>query len=222
LPKNRGGASFSWQIMRGDRTGCHLFHLIDGGIDTGDIVMARPYTFPASCRTPAEYRAYHLATERKFFTDVIKKVRTNASFVLKKQDEAVSTYFPRLATDEHGWVDWSWGAGDIARFIAAFDRPYGGASTMLNGRRVRLRLATVARRDGIFHPFMSGLVYRKHAGAIWVAAHDGSVVVREILEHNGDSCDTRVGHRLMTPREHLDTARAYTALYDAKGLRPSS
>ena len=41
----------------------------------------------------------------------------------KKQDEKNSSYWPRLNSKIHGWIDWSWSPKEISDFIKAFDDP---------------------------------------------------------------------------------------------------
>lgn len=221
LPENRGGATFSWQILREDHRGAFLFHQVDTGVDAGPIVAMESYTFPDSCRTPADYRAYHLAREPLFLARFLDRIRNDDDFLLAPQDASQSTYFPRLATIHHAYIDWSWRAEEIVRFIAAFDRPCDGAMTFLRGAGVLLRDAETTTRDGTFHPFMRGLVIRKHDHSIAVAALGGTVIVRGIyrLDDGGDAYpNIRPGHRLITPRSVLDDALTYEAVYDARGL----
>ncbi len=222
LPKNRGGASFSWQIMRGDRTGACLFHLIDGGIDTGAIVQKEDYTFPESCRTPQDYKSHHEQVEVAFFETFLRRLAVNFDFPLTLQDETQSTYFPRLSTRHHGWIDWSWSVDDLERFICAYDSPHDGGSTLWRGQRVFLRGATSTIEESSFHPFMSGLVYRTLPGSIFVAAKDGAIVVHDLKNENGESLlgSVRVGDRFQTPARELDAAREFKAVYTPGGLKP--
>jgi methionyl-tRNA formyltransferase len=221
LPKNRGGASFSWQIMRKDRTGCHLFHVIDGGIDTGNIVYSRVYDFPDACRTPKDYKDHHQNTEVDFFKDFVGKVASNHDFQDEIQDESISTYFPRLATEHNGWINWNWSAEEIEQFICAFDEPFMGASTLLNGSRVFLKRATVDTTDGTFHPFMSGLVYRKETSRIFIAAKNASIIIEQLIDEDGlDRIQKlRIGSRLHTPSTYLDDANGFRAVFTPMGLK---
>ncbi|MBI4449954.1 hypothetical protein HY634_02765 [Candidatus Uhrbacteria bacterium] len=221
LPENRGGATFSWQILRGDRRGAFLFHLVDEGVDSGAIVMMETYEFPAECRTPAAYRAFYVAHEPTFLTRFLDRLRADGDFPLTPQNEARATYFPRLATAHHAYIDWSWRAEEIVRFIAAFDQPHDGAMSFHRGERVTLRNAEVSLHDGVFHPFMRGLVIRKHDSTLSIAATDGTIMVRQIHRLNGSDAypQIRPGHRLVTPQATLDDALAYEAVYGVRGLR---
>ncbi len=221
LPKNRGAATFSWQIMRRDHGGCHLFHIVDGGIDTGTIIFKNEFDFPETCRTPKDYKNFFMAGEMEFFKEFMRKLEREEDFEEIPQDEEKSTYFPRLSTAHHGWIDWSWRTKDIVQFISAFDNPHEGASTFLNGKRVFIKDAAVDMSEGGFHPFMAGLIIRTVPGSILVAVKDGGIMLRSLRdEHGTDIMNAiRPGHRLATPISHLDAARAFTAVYTPQGLK---
>ncbi len=220
LPKNRGGGGFSWQIMRREKQGCHLFHLVDTGVDTGDIVFSDKFQFPKDCLIPENCQEFFERTEIPFLKKFIKRIKSNAEFKLIKQDERLSTYFPRLSTLHHGFIDWNWQAADIERFICAFDLPYAGASTFLNGKRVFLRRAKGYFKDGCFHPFMRGLIYRKAKGSLFVAVSNGSILIKEAYDNKGRGIfkNLKVGERFVTPIKYLEDALLFRAVYDSKGL----
>ena len=129
LPMDRGGGGFSWRIMRGDRKGCSLLHLVDAGIDTGNIVRRKEYTFPASCRVPKDYFVYSISRDLAFLDKFVEDVQAGRAFKVIRQDESKSIYWPRLATKIHGYIDWNWARRDVEGFICAFDDPYDGAIT---------------------------------------------------------------------------------------------
>ena len=41
MPLDAGGGGFSWRILRSDRIASFFVHLVDTGIDTGDVLFAR-------------------------------------------------------------------------------------------------------------------------------------------------------------------------------------
>jgi methionyl-tRNA formyltransferase len=221
LPQNRGAGDYSWQIMRGLNFGYHLIHKIDGGVDTGNIIMSDEFLFPHSCRTPLEYKNYYIETEIDFFKEFVRKLQHNEDFHEIEQQGYFSTYFPRLSTVHHGLIDWSWGAKDIERFICAFDDPYPGASSFYDGKKVFLKKARTETSEGTFHPFMSGLVYRRTDRTVFIAVKDGSILVEEICDENGNDFMNivKIGHRLVTPVQCLDDAKSFYAIYTTKGLK---
>lgn len=221
LPRDRGGGGFSWRILRGDRLGACLAHLVEPGVDTGDIVAMEEFAYPESCRTPADFKAHTLERYRTFLAGFLDRVEAGEEFEATPQAEHLSTYWPRLDTATHGHIDWSWDLDDIERFICAFDDPYPGARTGLGERTVRLKDCSTTAADGTFHPFQSGIVYRKTGDALYIACGEGSLVVGRLLDEEGRDVkdDVRVGDRFHTPREDLDRARSTRVIYTAEGRK---
>lgn len=224
LPKYRGGAHYTWQIMRKDREGCCNLQVINedmiqGVFDSGKIVKSKRYFFPASAKIPQDYFDAAVRREVAFLREFLKEIGENKVFKLKKIKEKESMYFPRLYTLKHGFIDWNWKNSEIATFIRAFDDPYKGASTFLGGKRVYLKNACAEKKDGNFHPFQYGLVYRKYKNTVFVAARDGGVAVKKITGNNGKNVmnAVRTGGRFFTPRGFLEESMLYRASYDTKG-----
>lgn len=221
LPENRGGGGYSWQILRGRREGCYLLHLVDAGVDTGNLVFFKEFLYPESCRIPQDYHDYFDKGLPDFFNAFLAKLESNFDFSEVVQDESKSIYWPRLFTPEHGFIDWHWKTQEIERFICAFDRPYPGASTFVKGKRVHLRGARGDSGDGTFHPFMSGLVYRKTRDRLSVAVPDGTITIEGVYDQDGADImgKIKLGDRFVTPVEHLDASLSFRAVYDGKGLK---
>ncbi len=224
LPQDRGGGGFSWRIMRGQRMGGETFHLVTEAVDAGPIVKSCAYTFPPACATPAGFQAYAAMRTYRLLAELLAEIARGQAVALIPQDERRSSYWPRLNTEQHAYVDWSWGLQDIERFIQAFDDPYAGAATFMRGQRVRLKQAAAHAADGTFHPFQSGLIYRVAADHVVVAAREGSLVIRQVLTDEGRSIlpSMRVGDRLYTPAECLEQARRTRVFYSATGLAPAA
>ncbi len=220
LPMDRGGGGFSWRIMRNDRIGSSLLHKIDPGIDTGNIIERKEYVFPASCRVPADYIAYALAQYLIFLDTFIRNVRVGKNFKIIHQKESESIYWPRLATDIHGFIDWNWKREEVERFISAFDDPYKGASTFLHDIKARIKKCTsVPGRP--FHPFQNGLVYRIEKRTIFIAMREGGLKIQSVTDEKGNSImgEIRVGERFYTPLKHLEAAKQFRAIYTPHGLK---
>jgi methionyl-tRNA formyltransferase len=221
LPQDRGGGGYSWRILRNDRLGYGLIHLVDSGIDTGTIVTYDEYLFPNACRTPADYREHALQRNMGMLDRFLTDVQVGREFSRISQPEYLSMYWPRLSTDQNGFVDWSWNLGDLEQFICAFDDPYAGAQTFVNDRKVRVKECFSIRSDGAFHPFQTGIVYRISAGALFIAAGQGSLVIARVTDDAGSDLvgSIRIGDRFHTPWEHLDAARRFRAVYTPSGLK---
>ena len=221
LPQDRGGGGYSWRILRNDRLGYSLVHMIDAGVDTGDIVTYTEYFFPESCRVPADYREQALAKDLETLDQLLTDIQFGKEFHLRSQLKYLSSYWPRLNTDAHAFVDWNWDLKEIEQFICAFDDPYAGAQTYVGDQRVRLKNCMSITVDGTFHPFQPGMVYRISAGALFIATRQGTLVVSTVGDDDANDLlpKIRVGDRFYTPTEQIDSAKRFRAIYTPHGLK---
>jgi methionyl-tRNA formyltransferase len=215
LPQHRGGGGYSWRILMNDQRGATCVHIVTTGLDEGDIVWYEQYEFSDECQVPADYEAAQVANDINSLRSLTEKFKQGISLDLTEQDHTTSTYFPRLETDTHGWVDWSLPADEIIRSIRAFDKPYAGVSTTLNETTVRISGAQLANDDLSFHPFQAGLIYRSFEGRHFVACGDVGISVEEIIIRSSteQKNSVRLGDRLFTPASKLESAREYRAIY---------
>ncbi len=225
LPQYRGGAHYTWQILRQNKIGCCNLQIINedmvqGVFDSGEIVKSKGYLFPPSARIPMEYFDHAVQQELAFIKEFLKEVKTGKDFELSRVQEDFSIHFPRLNTRRHGFINWDWDTKDIERFICAFDDPYPGASTFINMRRLHLKKCYSEPLDGLFHPFQAGLIYRITADAVFIASRGGTLIVKEVLDEAKRSVlkELKLGQRFFTPHEHLEEAMLCSAEYSEKGL----
>jgi len=221
LPQDRGAGGFSWRILRDERLGVSLIHHIEPGVDTGDIILFKEYIYPHTCRHPIDYQRYSIRQDQELLNNFFGLVKDGKSFERITQQEYFSSYWPRLATDIHGYIDWNWTLKDIERFICAFDDPYNGASTFLNGKKVRLKKCYSSFNDGIFHPFQKGFIYRISEDTIFVATEQGTLLVNSVFDENGVNINQnlRIGDRFYTPMKYLEEAKQFRAVYTPSGLK---
>ena len=224
LPQDRGGGGFSWRILRSERIGISLIHQINPGIDTGNIILFEEYIYPSSCRLPVEYQKYSIKKYQNLLEQFLRSVKKRESFTITSQQEYFSSYWPRLFTDIHGYIDWTWTLKDIENFICAFDDPYNGASTFVNGSKVRLKKCYSTCNDGIFHPFQKGIIYRITETTIFVATEQGTLLLNSVLDETGTDINRklRIGDRFYTPCRYLEEAKQYRAVYTPDGLKNAS
>lgn len=221
LPQNRGGGGFSWQIMRGNVYGFALIHQLSEGVDTGDIVAYKEFLY-TDCRIPSDFMSRYVDEVLALLIEKTPELTSAKVMVGFQQSEYFSSYWPRLDSRTHGWIDWSWSGEDIKSFIAAFDAPYPGAMTTLNNKEVHLRKGSIDINDGKFHPFQAGLIYRVTASYIAVCTVTGSLIVQEVIDSDGRSLDLNavcVGDRFFTPSSILEKAMNTRVHFDSRGRK---
>jgi methionyl-tRNA formyltransferase len=220
LPMDKGGGHFSWRIMRGDRIENQLVHLVDKGVDTGPIIDSKSSIFPSNCKIPIDFENYSKDTFLEFYKNFINYLKQGKKYDLKYQVDYLGGYYPRLSTNLHGWINWDLKSYQIERFIDAFDDPYVGASTMINGKMVRLKKVFLHSGDSSSHPFMTGLIYRHHKNWICVKLiDDNMLLIKEVINSNGKNIisDLKLGDRFYTPTKKLDN-KNIRVKYNSKGI----
>ncbi|WP_148570685.1 formyltransferase family protein [Aliarcobacter cryaerophilus] len=221
LPQFRGGGGVSWNILQGNRLDGFVIHFITTGIDDGIIIDKVEFIFPDSCKTPLEYYSYKNQMMVKKSVDFINQVLDSQLFSIYQQQEEFSSYWPRLNTDKHGFIDWNWSLNDIEKFINAFDEPYNGAITFCNGRQVRVKNVFINHSDGNFHPFQKGIIYRKNNQGYFVATEEGTLIIKSLKgEEDKDLFDfIQCGDRLYTPQSKIEESFSTRVFYNHQGLK---
>ncbi len=225
LPHYRGGAHFTWQILREDRVGAWHIQLINeemipGVYDSGAVIKSWEYKLPSGACIPADY--FKAAHEEgiALFQTFLDEIQNGKSFALRALNEADSSHFPRLSTFHQGYIDWSWTGDEVARFVSAFDDPYPGAATFIDDQKVILKKCCVVPDAFQSHPYLSGLIYRIDGRKVYVATKSGAILVETVLDETGQDQvhALKLGQRFYTPRELLEAAMRYCAVYDTEGL----
>ena len=90
---------------------------------------------------------------------------------------------------------------ELEKFICAFDDPYRGAKTFLNGKIVRIKDVLLSSQDGTFHSYQNGIVYRKGANWLCVSLKTSSLIIRQVLDEKKNDIfeNVKVGDRFITP-----------------------
>jgi len=135
LPKYRGGAPLVWAMINGEtKTGLSFFYL-DGGTDTGDIIAQEEIEIN---------RDDHIKDILEKVTDAaLKIIKTyvpllaNGNAPKLKQNENEATYVPQRKPED-GEIDWTRSSEEIYNFIRAQSKPYPGAFTIINGKKIKI------------------------------------------------------------------------------------
>ena len=181
------------------------------GIDSGDLIQKDQFKFPKSLKYPKDYNSFIdrlLYQSLKKF--ILKFKKSNNKPKQIKQDESKSIYFPRLSSDVHGWINWNWTCKDIILFIRAFSYPYSGAKSRISSNEediVRIFDANIYKKDGNFHPFKNGIIYRIYKDKVYVALSPFAIEINNFFEDN-IGVKVRLGDRLFNLSKDLDKANS--------------
>jgi methionyl-tRNA formyltransferase len=206
LPETRGGGGATWLILMQERQGMAAIHELTGGLDKGPLVATQTFFYPESARIPDDFNRIDNEQNKRLLASWLEKVLKGQPFERMAQAEHLSLYYPRISSDIHAWIDWSWDIDEIATFVEAFDRPYPGAKTFARGKQVNLRTVGIATRRAN-HPFLAGLITRIEDSTLCVAVKGGTLTFADVTS-KGESIKISVGDRFVTPSAMLERARA--------------
>lgn len=216
LPKFMGAGGTSWSIlMREKRGGCCIHRLIRK-IDAGDVHARIDFAFPDSCRFPVDFDQYGLKEARALLGSWLT-VALRDGFVgnVIPVADSEAEYWPRLNSDIHGWIDWSWSLSDIESFCNAFSFPHKGAMSFVKGDIVRIKKVRVMLQPNKFHPFQRGMVFRI-SDSLYVSHPDGVLIIDD---YDAAALSSRImlGDRFFTPPDKISAAMSTRVQYLPSG-----
>ena len=135
LPEDRGGGGFSWQILQGKIDMFMTLHNVLEKIDDGKIIIQKKISLKKD-KSPLERQILYVKVATHQFMKNLKNLFNSKKIKGKKQDNTKATYWPRINTEIHGWIDWNWDGHDIYKFNKAFDNPYYGAHTQIEKKHI--------------------------------------------------------------------------------------
>ncbi|HEX9051660.1 MAG TPA: methionyl-tRNA formyltransferase [Anaeromyxobacter sp.] len=134
LPAYRGAAPIQWAVANGEHeTGVSIMQM-DEGLDTGDVLLQR--ALPIGEADTAEAVAPRLAALGGEALVEALELLGRGEAVPVRQDGSRATLAPILEK-EHGRIDWSRPAAEIANRLRGFT-PWPGVWTTLDGRSVKI------------------------------------------------------------------------------------
>lgn len=183
LPRHRGSAPINWAILQGDRVAGVTTMMMARGVDTGDMLL--------KVETPIrEGETAGELTERLSLLGAPLLMDTLAALeagTLRRvpQDEAQMTYDPML-DKAMGVIDWTRDARDIANQVHGLN-PWPGASTALQGGRLKLHRVQVA--EGAGQP--GELLCADPKRGLVIACGSGAVRVLQLQAPGGKPMDPK-------------------------------
>jgi len=133
LPKYRGNAPLVWAMINGEKeTGISLFYF-EKGVDEGDIIAQEKF----SIEETDTIKEILEKTQKASIQILLKNLPliTNNTNAKIQQDHSQATIFPKRSPED-GLIDWNWDVHRIRNFIKAQTRPYPGAFTFINGKKI--------------------------------------------------------------------------------------
>ncbi|MCR9125434.1 MAG: LLM class flavin-dependent oxidoreductase [Rhodobacteraceae bacterium] len=189
LPRYAGLNAPVWAILNGETEYGVSWHMVEGGIDEGDLVAQKMFDIaPDETAFSLNSKCYAAALES--FGTLLGDLEAGAPRRVA-QDLSRRSYFARTRRpDNASFMDFDKPAADIVRLVRALDfgdywNPLALPKIMLNDRIVLVRSAVPAEASGT-----PGSVLTGGAEGLTVAAGAGSVILSGLTDLAGTPVET--------------------------------
>lgn len=174
LPRYRGRATVNWAVINGEPAAAITIHLIDAGLDSGNILYQEEIAIAATDTVMTLYERLN-ALQQRHLGDAVRRVL--AGWTGLPQDDRQATYC--CARDpEDGEIDWRAPAEAIDRLIRALQPPFPSAFTHFEGRRLLVHRAEPVRDLPVYEGAVPGRVIRLARAQGWVEVLAGQGALR--------------------------------------------
>ncbi len=135
LPFGRGRSPMNWSLIEGRSVFYTNLFKYDSGVDSGDIVDT--FKFSINNRDTAETMHFKNLLAMKYLIQRNITGILQHTFTLTRQPDIIPTYYPKR-TPADGLIDWNDDIQKVERFIRAVTRPFAGAFTFAEGKKVTI------------------------------------------------------------------------------------
>ena len=181
LPKFRGAAPLNWAILSNEKkTGVSMFFL-DKGIDSGEIVDQKEFEILETDYIEDLVIKTEIASIEMLISFFQKQKISNIKTVKQKGKPTYSlARFP-----ENGLINWENTNSFILRLIRATSKPYPGAYTFKNKKKIIIWAAEIVENTEIFGS-IGQICYNTNLKRIIVVCQKGLIQITNATYENGN------------------------------------
>lgn len=154
LPRYRGRTPHVWAIINNETETGITAHFISETCDSGDIIFQEKVNIDNKM-TGADLLA-HFSSRYPCIIDKVIGMIELGNIEAKKQDENKATYFGKRSPED-GIINWHWQRERINNWIRAQAKPYPGAFTYYQGKKIIIHQISFSEL-GYFDADPDGLV----------------------------------------------------------------
>ncbi|HEX6449152.1 MAG TPA: methionyl-tRNA formyltransferase [Trebonia sp.] len=192
LPRNRGRAPVNWAILRGETCTGNTMMFLSAGADAGDIIDQQPVRIEPADTCATVYDKVGAVGARMLRRHLPALLEGTAP--RRPQEPAGNgargehAMLPKR-TPAMGVTDWNRPAHAVHDWIRALTRPYPGAFTFLDDRKVMLWASAVPPRRPRHGGQLTGepgQILGYESDGVWVATAGDSLLVTAMSEAGGE------------------------------------
>lgn len=201
LPAYRGRSVLNWALINGETAIGMTAHFVDGGIDTGDVILQRMMPI-AWTDTYAEVLANVSGAFPDLVSDALELIRSGTARRRPQPTDGGTYFCARRAGDE--WLSWNDSSHDLYNKIRGITRPGPGARTLLDGCPVTVWRAWYDPAWPAYRATPGEVVARRKDAGVVIKTGDSTLLVQEVQIGGADPNVPawRIGTRFGTPLEN--------------------
>jgi methionyl-tRNA formyltransferase len=190
LPKMRGRAAIPWMILLGVRESAATLFFLDENVDSGDIIDQVKYVIEENDYAIDVYNKVCIALETLIERNFPLLINGKISRI--PQNEKESTYLSKRVPSD-GLINWNNSSDSILRLIRAVSKPYPGAYSFYEGRKVIIwKASSLDLKEKYIG--LPGQIVDIVNGNLYVATGAGLLSI-ESYEIVGNFCRINIGHK---------------------------
>lgn len=177
LPRYRGNACANWAILNGEKRICIVIHLMDEGLDSGNIIVKK--YFPVNDKTTIqEFYAYGEVISTLFLRAIkIIKSGKRGKKQTRNPKRILRTY-PRNKFD--GKINWDDSVHHIDRLIRASGKPFFGAYTFYNSKKLFILEFSIEHPKFRYSSVNGQVAERRKGGEVVISCSDGFLILSKV------------------------------------------
>lgn len=173
LPKYRGAAPINWAIINGEKvTGITIMEM-EEGLDTGDIVLAKPININIEDDTESLHDKLAVLGG-ELILQALEDIKKGEA-IKTPQEEKLSSYASML-TKEMGEIDWNQTGENIVNLIRGL-KPWPSAYTKYKEDMVKIHKARLSCESSMGQ---NGEIVRVDSTGIYVNSSDKIIIIEEL------------------------------------------
>ena len=181
LPKYRGFAPLNWALINGEEeVGVSMFY-IGEGVDMGDIIAQKGMKVDHEDDMAVIKENFDELIVNLFIEQLSKIISGDITPV--KQDEQNASY-GCMRLPEDGEINWSLPATELYNFIRALGKPYPGAFTFFNGKKLYIWKASLVE-DDMLYLGKPGATVKIESKGVQINTGNGVLLIEDV-QQEGD------------------------------------
>ncbi len=162
-----------WAVINGEtETGVSLFY-IGEGMDDGDIIASSRFTI-GKHDTISQVADKAVESSVSIFTEYYPRLLRGDAPRKPQSNDECSYCAQRIPED--GKINWNWPLQRVYNFVRAQSRPYPGAFTVLNGKK--LTIWTASPMEEIFYGTPGQVVRISAEGVVVICGDNRAITIK--------------------------------------------